>query len=288
MDEREQLAQDERTMRDAIETADTETIAEQAKALDAEIMRIDIPAPVDADGVERSLEDIAPGYIRAFVHQELKEVSKSKRTVTHLITNATTDRAGDVVVPLGAKVANYLRNPLVLVDHRYEVGKIAGRSLALEISKAGILSTTQFRDTPLGHDGLALSAEGLGGWSIGFHPEEYDALRDEKGQRRGFEFKVWDLLEYSLVAIPMNPDIVNNAVQRGWVTPEHAPLFFRSITPTPPTQVEAAPGPIAAAVEMHPVLAQTILRASKRNDRMFAYAAVERALRSELEKCNGR
>lgn len=58
----------------------------------------------------------------------------------------------------------------------------------------------------------------------------------EKGALVGFRFTKQELLEYSLVAIPMNPDAVNNAIQCG-VSPESIKVLFR------------APSPAAAALD---------------------------------------
>ena len=221
--------------------------------------------------------EYCPSYVRSFVEQKLRDRDDAKRTLTHLITTAALDRAGDMVVPKGALLDNYRRNPVVPINHDYRIESIVGKALSLEVSDEGISATTEFRDTPLAREAFALAAEGLGGWSIGFRPVEYESMRDDQDRHRGFRFSKWELLEYSAVAIPMNPEIVNGVVQRGLVAREHVTMFFRS--PEPAAQPAAAPGPTAER-ELHPVVAHAIRRVRTR----FAYADVSREVREALER----
>jgi len=258
-----------------------------------------------------SSEDLCPNYVRSFVQQEVKGVDIQKREITHQITTGAVDRAGDVVESGGAQVVNFLKNPVVMADHSYSIEKIIGKAISIEVSPKGITATTRFRDTMLADEAFRIAQEGIGGWSIGFQPMDSHSLQD--GAKSGCKtcksrfaalaegkspgeyvpgaysrhFMSWDLLEYSSVAIPMNQDIVNNAIQRGLVSRENAPVFFRSITPEPTTEVVAAQGPTVEAVELHPVLANALKRAEGRSHRLFALAAVERATREALEKIHG-
>ena len=208
-----------------------------------------------------SEQAVSPNYIRAFVAQTVKSVDKSARAVTHLITTASLDRAGDVVEPGGADLANFMRNPVVIANHDYTIQNVVGRALSMEITEDGILAKTQFRDTDLAKDAFALAQEGLGGWSIGFRPIEYDSVKDEKGRLKGFRFKRWEMLEYSIVAIPMNPDIVNNAVSRGLLHAENVAAFVKSV-PSDPKPADAAPDGANAdgSLEVHPALDPTVLK----------------------------
>jgi len=176
--------------------------------------------------------EMVPNYMRAAVEQTVKAKNPMTREVLHLITTARPDRAGDVVEPGGAQVDSYLLNPVVMADHHYSFEKIVGRAVSLEIKEDGIYARTQFRDTPLGEAAFKLAAEGLGGWSIGFRPIEYDNIKATEGTSRGYRFKKWELLEYSIVAIPMNPDIVSSAIQRGLVGADMADVFFKYQLPT--------------------------------------------------------
>jgi HK97 family phage prohead protease len=121
-----------------------------------------------------------------------------------------------------------------MADHSYSIDRIIGRAVNLTVDENGIFARTKYRDTPLGRDAFNLAAEGLGAWSIGFRPISFKAMKDEKGYTKGFHFTKWEMLEYSQVAIPMNPDAVQQALTRGWVMPENVKTFFRAEEPAEP------------------------------------------------------
>lgn len=167
-----------------------------------------------------------PNVLRMCVTPKVAAKNDTEREIVHLITNASMDRAGDIVDPAGAELANYKRNPVVMADHEYRIGAVVGRAVDIFVSTDGLRARTRFRDTPLALDAYKLASEGLGGWSIGFRPIEYDSITDEKGRHKGFRFSKWELLEYSIVAIPMNQEIVQGAVRRGLVQEGHVRTFF--------------------------------------------------------------
>lgn len=209
-------------------------------------------------------------YQRAFYTPEVKAVNERESEVTHIITTASLDRQGDVVEPGGADVANFLRNPVVLADHDYSIHSIIGRASKLEISKEGITATTTFAKTDLGQQAFALVQSGMArGWSIGFRPIEHESIKDEKGNLKGFRFKKWELLEYSLVAIPANPDAVMNAIKSGVISAKHKDIFFRTVTGlVQPGDSTPAPTKANAAKkrEMSP-LEQRLSKIKRRADR---------------------
>jgi hypothetical protein len=210
--------------------------------------------------------EFVPSYARVMCATTVKAVNKDTREVAHIITTSNPDRVGDVVEASGADLANYLRHPVVMADHSYSIDKIIGKAVNLTISDGGIFARTKYRDTPLGRDAFNLAAEGLGAWSIGFRPITFKAMKDEKGFTRGFNFTKWEMLEYSQVAIPMNPDAVQNAITRGWVSPENVKTFFRVEESARPAEAE----PVRADAE--PV------RVDARSYNPRAVAALERSL----------
>lgn len=159
--------------------------------------------------------DMQPfNYQRRGVTSTVKAVNESAREIMHTISTDAIDRAGDIVEPGGAKLDNFMANPVVLVNHDYNVQSIIGKAVDVRVEKGSISARTQFRDTPLARDAFELAKAGIGGWSIGFRPIKHEGIEDEKGRLKGFRFTEWELLEYSAVAIPMNQDIVNNSVVR--------------------------------------------------------------------------
>jgi len=148
--------------------------------------------------------------------EEIREVDAEDRTVIHLITTDTRDRYGDIVEPKGGQIENFLRDPVVLDGHKYGTFPV-GTNVWLKKNKGGILAKTRFHDkTQIAIDAFNLVAEGiLRAWSIGFMPINWETF--EEDGTRGYLYKIWELLEYSLVTVPANPDALTMALQKGWL-----------------------------------------------------------------------
>jgi len=186
---------------------------------------------------------------------EVKNIDSERKTVRHLITTNSIDRAGDIVEPKGADLENYSKNPVVMADHGYSIRDIIGTATDIKVSNHNIESTTAFGSAGLGPEAFALvEAKMARAFSIGFRSKDHHSVRegakagcklckkrfkDAQDQAevqqgldgdyvyvRGLHFLEWEMLEYSLVAIPMNQDIVANAIKRG-LSPEHVSKFFR-------------------------------------------------------------
>lgn len=208
-------------------------------------------------------ELLAPNYVRRAVSTTVKAKNDGERSVLHLISSGSVDRAGDVVEPRGAQTGNYLKNPVVMANHDYRIEQVVGRAVSLTVEDGGLFARTQFRDTPLGLDAYRLASEGLGGWSIGFRPIEYESMKDERGRHKGFRFDKWELLEYSIVAIPMNQDAVQNMITRGLVTPENVPAFFLR-SPEGPSAGREPSSPAPKAAPLAPALLRELVRTNRR------------------------
>lgn len=248
-------------------------------------------------------EELPTALVRMAFTPETKALDVEAREVEHLISTDSVDRAGDVVEPEGWDLESYRRNPVVLVDHNYSIHSIVGRAVRLVTSKAGLMARTKFNDLGVGLSAFQLVADGFAkAWSVGFAPKEYHSVREGAKQKcavckrlyaaqiegkadeefpyvRGRHFLRQELLEYSLVAVPMNPDAVMQAIQRGVVTPETARVLLDA---RPGTPVPAAQGPTVKAEsrQVHPAL----LSAFRREDRRFALSEVEAEIGRQLAR----
>jgi len=131
----------------------------------------------------------------------VEAIDPANMIIRSVITTASPDRAGDVVVPSGLRNrVEFLRNPVVLWAHQRTLPPI-GTCLGLEVLPDRIIAVTKFAaSAPFAADVFKLYAEGvLRGWSIGFIPIK------SVPTRRGARIEEWDLLEYSAVPIPENP-----------------------------------------------------------------------------------
>lgn len=137
----------------------------------------------------------------------IKAVDEASRRVRLIITTDQVDRDGDVVLPAGAIVAPYLANPVVLFGHMSLFP--VGNATELVVRENEIEAEVEFfteEESPLAERLFKLYSRGkLRAASIGFLPTpdgiSTDRVRD--GQT-GRTFKQWELLEFSLVAIPSN------------------------------------------------------------------------------------
>lgn len=142
-----------------------------------------------------------------------KSFNDKDKTITHYISTVTPDRFGDIVNPFGMDADNYRKNPIVLFGHSHRArGNVIGKNLALFPDDFGVKAITKFADTPAGNDLYILNREGyLNAWSIGYIPKKVKTQNSASNNQTGTYNIIdeWELLEYSSVVIPANPDALN-------------------------------------------------------------------------------
>lgn len=146
-----------------------------------------------------------PEQIRLTLDAEVKAL-KDERALVVKITSPHPDRSGDVVVPKGGKLENFLKNPVVLFGHDYWSPPIA-KAAELSVSDEGILAKVQFptKGTSDFADMIyELYLQGImNAWSIGFRAirEKIEILAEG-----GRKFNEWELFEFSAVPVPAHPE----------------------------------------------------------------------------------
>lgn len=144
---------------------------------------------------------------------ETKAVEGEDRSLVVKISTNTEDRSKDIMQPTGVMLDNYMKNPVVAAFHRYDQPAI-GTASDIQVDETGISAKVTFAKQ--GVYGLAdtlfeLYKAGIQrGWSIGFIPEEW-----KEKQGGGYEFTKWQLLEFSAVVVPDNPDALTMAKNKG-------------------------------------------------------------------------
>jgi HK97 family phage prohead protease len=139
---------------------------------------------------------------------EGKATGDVNRTFTFTISSATVDRMGDSVAVEGWKLDNYKKNPVVLWGHdgtMLPVGKatrvwVQGGKLKATAELAPA-SVSQYAERVRG----MISAGYLNATSVGFAPLRMK-LSNDKNRPYGIDFIEQELLEFSIVSIPANPD----------------------------------------------------------------------------------
>lgn len=148
-----------------------------------------------------------------FAAIETKVADNEPRTLVVKISTPTPDRSKDTVQPNGMNADNFLKNPVVMFAHNYADMPIA-KCTGLKVQDTGILATVQFPDEgtydkadtiyKMYKDGF------LSAWSIGFMPMDY-----EENEQGGYNFKSWELFEFSSVPVPDNPEALTVMRSKG-------------------------------------------------------------------------
>ncbi len=171
---------------------------------------------------------------KGFLRTSIRQIDEEALKITHTINTKVLDRYYTSVLPKGAEVQNFLNNAVVLWSHNMDEAtpKIPiGRCVNLVINDDEIVATTEFNK----NDSLAVRVfnaykDGfLHAWSIGFMPLQHKQItlenREQINQEYGLnisEEKIneagifgayvitkWELLEYSAVPVPGNPEALS-------------------------------------------------------------------------------
>lgn len=162
--------------------------------------------------------------IRILSNAEVKAGDDDKRELQFTISTDTIDRAGDKINQSGWQLDNYLKNPVMLWAHDYSKPPI-GKSDGMKIEGGKLKSNTMF--VPASNPAIGRFAEGIyqlykGGFmsavSVGFLPKKW-AFVDDSTRKYGIDFEEMELLEFSAVPVPANPDAILEARSMADVVP---------------------------------------------------------------------
>lgn len=149
------------------------------------------------------------------------EVDDDERTVTAVISTSAVDREKEVLLPKGADYEQYLKNPVVLWAHDYRGMPIA-RALWIKSGRKNITAKAQFAKTEMADEIYELFKGGyLNAFSVGFLPAEdgsHPPTPDEVKKNPEWAeakriYDKWELLEFSAVPVPANPEALATAVK---------------------------------------------------------------------------
>ncbi len=140
---------------------------------------------------------------KGFIPGEIKAVEDN--VLRFIISTGSLDRDHDTIEPTGWDLANYILNPVVLFGHNHREPSI-GQSIKIFIEGANLISDALFVTDDIQEFGAMIYRLYLGGFmratSVGFMPDER-VWSDEQG---GIRFITQELLEYSMVPVPANPE----------------------------------------------------------------------------------
>jgi hypothetical protein len=140
------------------------------------------------------------------------------RSITWTISTATKDRHGDIIDQEGWELDNFKAGGVVLWNHDAYCPPIA-KPLDTSIVDGALKSTAQFATRDQYELADTVYQLALGGFikaaSVGFLPRAYEEFLDEGDQWPGIKFTQQELLEWSPVSIPANPEALQDAKSKG-------------------------------------------------------------------------
>ncbi len=155
---------------------------------------------------------------KQFVPVDIK-IDEEERTITAIISTSGVDRDGEVVDAKGGDFENFLKNPVVLWAHDYKEMPI-GKTLWLNRRGSKIQAKARFAKTEMAEEVFQLYKGGfLKAFSIGFIPKKSHRPEPKEIEKRpelANVFRIideWELLEFSAVPVPANPEALLQAVK---------------------------------------------------------------------------
>lgn len=197
------------------------------------------------------------------------------RQLRFTISTGAVDREQDAISIAGWDLANFQRNPVVLWGH--DAARLPiGRAFDLRIEDACLKASVEFipSDTPEGGafaESVYRLARGgfIAATSVGFRPLKWDYTRDaSRGADDwfpGIDFEEQELVEFSVVTVPANPEALIEAPGPGEgtaIAADTPPVTGEEVTAFDPEAIEAR----AAAVN------EELRRSRARRRRLFQLA----------------
>lgn len=155
-----------------------------------------------------------------------KAVEDSPRTLIVTISTDSPDRSGDIVVPKGGDLDNFRKNPVVLYAHNYSGLPIA-TCIDLQVNEHSIVAKVQFPEkgiyelADIVYEMYTSTPALLSAWSIGFIAMDYEEIEDDDDDEYSswygsYEFTAWEMLEFSAVPVPANPEALTQVRTLGF------------------------------------------------------------------------
>jgi HK97 family phage prohead protease len=133
------------------------------------------------------------------------------RTLSFIISTNAVDRDNDVIDQNGWHLDTYKQNPVVLWAHDYTQLPL-GRSTDIGVKDGRLKATTEFADHAFADTVYRMLKGGfLRATSVGFVPKLFAENKD----RGGLDIIEQDLLEFSIVPVPANPEALIEARAAG-------------------------------------------------------------------------
>ena len=203
-----------------------------------------------AEFPDETLPFIRKGF--ELTESDLEFPDGAEREEVAKISTLALDRDHEVLLPEGADLRFFFKNPIVPYAHDY-FGLPVGKNLWIKVDSkenpTALIAKTKYSSkeaNPIGYQVYLLHKEGiLTAKSVGFIPIAWKDPSDDdwvdvvnkwrerrsaaSGRDRRFKegdprriYTKWMLLEYSPVAVPSNPEALSMAISKGILTADEA------------------------------------------------------------------
>ena len=151
-------------------------------------------------------------------------IDEDERSVIAIISTDAIDRDGEILLPKGMDAENFANNPVVPWSH-WSMDPPIGKALWIKKGVKRITAKVQFATTDLAEEVWQLFKDGfLKAFSVGFialeshkpTPAEIKKKPEWAEARRVFD--KWELLEFSPVTVPANPEALRLAMKNKTIT----------------------------------------------------------------------
>lgn len=130
---------------------------------------------------------------------------QTSRTVRYVLSTASSDRVSDTIAADGWDLKNYLKNPVLLWGHDKKLPPI-GKAISIGVVGQQLEGVYEFASADVSPFADTIYKLVIGGFcpagSVGFMPTEWSY---DEG-RGGYNFLKQELLEFSAVTVPANPE----------------------------------------------------------------------------------
>jgi len=170
------------------------------------------------DYIKQRKEKEKNGMLRNY-GLRVSEVDEGERIVDAVISTDTIDRMKEVLLPRGAILDNFKKNPVVPWGHDSSEPPV-GKALKINRGRNAITARIKFATTQRAEEVWQLFKGGfLRAFSVGFRPIKGHEPTPEEIKRKPawaeaqYIYDKWELLEFSPVTIPANPEALAVAIK---------------------------------------------------------------------------
>jgi HK97 family phage prohead protease len=165
---------------------------------------------------DKGLAGAECGVRKQYTCDVVEDKALGERTLRFVISTGAVDRMNDTVSPEGWNLKNYKKNPVVLWAHDYRTPPI-GRGKRVGVNEKGqLVSDVEFvpKDvSPFADMVFQLCKQGfVKSASVGFRPTEFKWAESED-RKGGMDFTKQELLEWSIVPVPANPEALSLGIK---------------------------------------------------------------------------